>query len=44
MPRKFDPQEVIYDEEDDVPEMYFVLEGVIGVGFRLVAGSGLKDN
>lgn len=30
MPRRFEPTDedkVIYDEEDDVPEMYFILEG-----------------
>ena len=34
MPRKFDENEIIYDEEDDVPEVYFIMEGTIGVGFR----------
>ena len=34
MPRKFDENEIIYDEEDDVPEIYFIMEGTIGVGFR----------
>ena len=41
MPRKFglsEPAErLIYDEEDQVPEMYFVTEGVIGIGFSLIA-------
>jgi len=40
MPRKFEPTEedkVIYDEEDEVPEMYFMTEGIIGIGFSLVA-------
>lgn len=40
MPRKFEPTEedkVIYDEEEEVPEMYFITEGVVGIGFSLVA-------
>ena len=40
MPRRFDPTDqdkVIYDEEQDVTEMYFFTEGVIGFGFSLVA-------
>lgn len=38
MPRKFDNTKddyIIYDEEDDVPEMYFVTGGVFGIGFSL---------
>ena len=38
MPRKFDPSEeddeIIYDVEDEVSEMYFVLGGKVGVGYR----------
>lgn len=40
MPRKFDVSEedrVIYDEEDEVPEMYFIIEGSIGIGYSLIA-------
>jgi hypothetical protein len=40
MPRKFEPNEedkVIYDEEEEVPEMYFITEGVVGIGFSLIA-------
>jgi hypothetical protein len=40
MPRRFDPIEddkIIYDEEDEVLEMYFFTEGAIGVGFSLVS-------
>jgi hypothetical protein len=40
MPRKFEPTDedkMIYDEEEEVPEMYFFNEGVIGIGFSLVA-------
>ena len=40
MPRKFeanDEDKIIYDEEEDVTEMYFFTEGLIGVGFTLVA-------
>jgi hypothetical protein len=42
MPRKFEEKEVIYDEEDEVPEIYFIMEGTIGVGFR-IPGRGLSD-
>lgn len=40
MPRKFDPigdDKIIYDEEEEVLEMYFVTEGIIGIGFSLIA-------
>jgi len=40
MPRKFEPTEddkIIYDEEEEVTEMYFVTEGVIGIAFSLIA-------
>lgn len=40
MPRKFEATEedqIIYDEEEEVPEMYFITEGVVGIGFSLVA-------
>ena len=40
MPRKFDITEedkIIYDEEEEVPEMYFILEGNIGIAFSLIA-------
>lgn len=40
MPRYFSSQDiddkVIYDEEEEVLEMYFVTEGVIGVAFSLI--------
>ncbi len=43
MPRYFDAtdeeEQILYDEEDEVPEMYFVLEGKIGIGYTL-AGRG----
>ena len=45
MPRKFEPTEedqIIYDEEDEVLEMYFVTEGVVGIGFNLIA-NGVID-
>jgi len=35
MPRKFDENEIVYDEEDDVTEIYFIIEGTLGVGFRV---------
>ena len=34
MPCKFDENVIIYDEGDDVPEVYFIMEGTIRVGFR----------
>jgi hypothetical protein len=40
IPRQFDTTEddkVIYDEEDEVPEMYFILEGCVGIGYKLIA-------
>ena len=40
MPRKFeatDDDQIIYDEEEEVPEMYFITEGIVGIGFSLVA-------
>ena len=33
MPRKFDEKEIIYEENDEVPEMYFITSGTVGVGF-----------
>ena len=41
MPRKFAPTDIdriIYDEEEDIPEFYFVIEGVVDIGFRHVTG------
>ena len=45
MPRHFNPtldpdDKVLYEEESEVPEMYFALEGKIGIGFSLFARSG----
>ena len=40
MPRRFEAtpeDEIIYQEEDEVPELYFFTQGVIGVGFSLIA-------
>ena len=40
LPRTFAPEgddRIIYDEEDDVTEMYFVTDGVIAVCYSLVA-------
>lgn len=37
-PRRFYPHEdekVIYDEEDEVSEMYFIIEGCVGIGYYL---------
>lgn len=46
MPRKFecnDEDKIIYDEEDEVPEMYFMTEGIIGIGFSVVANGMTND-
>ena len=41
MPRKFeaenDEDKIIYDEEEEVTEMYFITEGCVGIGFSLIA-------
>lgn len=45
MPRRFEPPDsdaVIYDEEDEVSEMYFLLEGVIEIAFSLIS-NGMRD-
>ena len=45
MPRKFEPTEedqIIFDEEEEVLEMYFITEGIIGIGFNLIA-NGVCD-
>jgi len=45
MPRMFEATEedqIIYDEEEEVPEMYFMTEGVVGIGFSLVANGILN--
>jgi len=34
---------MIYDEEEEVQEMYFVTEGVIGIGFSLIA-NGINND
>jgi hypothetical protein len=39
MPRSFDPtsdDKVIYDEEEEVQEMYFITQGTIGIGYSLI--------
>jgi hypothetical protein len=47
MPRKFDytcdEDRIIYDEEEEVSEMYFMQEGEIGVGFSLISNGILKQ-
>ena len=35
MPRSFEESEIIYDEDDEVPEIYFIIEGEVGIGYRL---------
>lgn len=46
MPREFDPEnnedKVIYDEEEEVIEMYFITEGIIGIGFSLISNGYLN--
>lgn len=40
LPRHFLPNDddrIIYDEEQDVSEMYFIEEGIIGIAFSLIA-------
>lgn len=40
MPRNFtinDEDKIIYDEEEEVPEMYFIIEGNIAIAFSLIA-------
>jgi hypothetical protein len=37
-PRKFEATEeekLIYDEEDEVSEMYLIVEGTVGIGYYL---------
>jgi hypothetical protein len=43
MPRKFentDEDRIIYDEEDEVKEMYLILEGTVGVGYNMLGIGG----
>lgn len=45
MPRRFDVTEedrVIYDEEEEVVEMYFCLDGIVGVGYSLICNGILS--
>ena len=46
MPREFNPQndedKLIYDEEEEVIEMYFITEGIIGIGFSQL-GNGFLN-
>jgi len=49
LPREFDPEnekddEIIYNEEDEVPEMYFCLEGIVSVGYFFGAGRKTKHD
>jgi hypothetical protein len=42
MPRMFNPHidpddKILYEEESEVPEMYFCLEGKVGIGFSIFA-------
>jgi hypothetical protein len=45
MPRRFEPTEddkIIYDEEDEVPELYFVIDGVVGIAYSLISNGLTK--
>lgn len=46
LPRFFNPDDpddkLLYDEESEIPEMYFCLEGKIGVGYSIF-GRGLES-
>lgn len=33
MPREFADKEIIYDEGDEVPEMYFIMDGKVKIGY-----------
>ena len=47
LPRHFSPNDddrIIYDEEQDVSEMYFVEEGIIGIAFSLIANGFAQAN
>lgn len=46
MPRKFETtkeDKIIYDEGDDVPEMYFILSGIFAIGYSLNSDGINKD-
>ena len=39
MPRRFEAtieDRIIYDEEDEVLEMYFILDGSVGIGYNML--------
>ena len=46
MPRKFDhscdEDKMIYDEEEEVKEMYFMTDGIIGIAFSLISNGMLN--
>jgi len=48
MPRRFeagsDEDRIIYDEEQEVEEMYFVSKGIVGIGFSLIATSCTRNH
>ena len=42
MPRKFDDtgdDRIVYEEENEVAEMYFIVKGFIGIGYNFISGS-----
>jgi hypothetical protein len=47
LPRQFDPSDeedvIIYDEEDEVPEMYFCLEGLVHIGYFFKSKAGNQN-
>ena len=48
MPRRFEALDesdrIIYDEEYEVEEMYFISKGTVGIGFSLIAKSCNKNH
>lgn len=46
MPRKFNEtgdDRIIYEEENEVAEMYFIIKGFIGIGYNFMSGSIRED-
>ena len=46
LPRRFeltDDDKIIYDEEEEIPEMYFILEGNVGIGYTIPVGVSKKQ-
>jgi hypothetical protein len=46
LPRRFEATEddrIIYDEDQEVAEMYFIQDGFIGIGFSLFSNGVTKQ-